>query len=97
MIFEIDSLRIPLAARGLARLPDAQATRIVCEAGTVWITIDNDPRDIVLSSGQSFVVDRRAGVLMSALEDTSLRIVEPGAHAAAGAPVPRALHAAGAA
>jgi len=95
MIFEIDSPRIPLAARGLARLSDAQATRIVCETGTVWITIDNDPRDIVLSSGESFVVDRRAGVLMYALEDTSLRIVEPGAHAAAGAPVPRALHAAG--
>ena len=49
MVFEIDSPRIPLAACGLARLRDAQATRIVCETGTVWITIDNDSRDIVLS------------------------------------------------
>ena len=97
MVFEIDSPRIPLAACGLARLRDAQATRIVCETGTVWITIDNDPRDIVLSSGQSFVVDRRAGVVIYALEDTSLCIVEPGARAAARAPAPRALHAVGAA
>jgi len=95
MVFEIDSPRIPLAACGLARLRDAQATRIVCETGTVWITIDNDSRDIVLSPGQSFVVDRRAGVLMYALEEASLRIVEPGARATACAPAPRGLHAAG--
>ncbi len=74
MMLELDSPRIPLRARGLARLPDATSSRIVCESGSVWITIDGDPRDIVLMPGESFRVDRRAGVLMYALEDTCLRI-----------------------
>lgn len=83
MRLELDSPRIPLAAHGLARLPDASSTRIVCETGTVWITIDNDPRDIVLASGQSFLVDRRAGVLVYALEDACVRVLEQAAPAAA--------------
>lgn len=76
MMLELDSPRIPLAVHGLARLPDAASTRIVCETGTVWLTIDNDPRDIVLAPGQSFLVDRRAGVLVYALEDACVRVVE---------------------
>lgn len=76
MRLELDSPRIPLAAHGLARLPDASSTRIVCETGIVWITIDNDPRDIVLAPGQSFLVDRRAGVLVYALEDACVRVLE---------------------
>jgi len=83
MRLELDSPRIPLAAHGLARLPDATSTRIVCETGTVWITIDNDPRDIVLSPGQSFLVDRRAGVLVYALEDACVRVIERAVPAAA--------------
>jgi len=71
------------AFHGLARLPDASSTRIVCETGTVWITIDNDPRDIVLARGQSFLVDRRAGVLVYALEDACVRVIERAAPAAA--------------
>jgi hypothetical protein len=83
MRLELDSPRIPLVAHGLARLPDASSTRIVCETGTVWITIDNDPRDIVLAPGQSFLVDRRAGVLVYALEDACVRVLEQAARAAA--------------
>ncbi|MCO5106124.1 MAG: DUF2917 domain-containing protein [Burkholderiaceae bacterium] len=85
MKLELDSPRIPLAAQALARLPDATSTRIVCEAGSVWITIDNDPRDIVLAPGQSFLVDRRAGALIYALEDACVRVVERAAPSARGA------------
>lgn len=76
MLLELESPRIPLAAQGLASLADADSARIVCEAGTVWITIDNDSRDIVLAPGQSFLVDRRARVLIHALEEACVRIVE---------------------
>lgn len=76
MLLELESPRIPLAAQGLVRLADAGSARIVCEAGTVWITIDNDSRDIVLAPGQSFLVDRRARVLIHALEEACVRIVE---------------------
>jgi hypothetical protein len=83
MKLELESPRIPLVAHALARLPDASSTRIVCETGIVWITIDNDPRDIVLAPGQSFLVDRRAGVLVYALEDACVRVIERAAPAAA--------------
>ena len=67
MRLELDSPRIPLVAHGLARLPDASSTRIVCETGTVWITIDNDPRDIVLEAGEGFDVTGDAPLLICAL------------------------------
>jgi hypothetical protein len=38
-------------------------------AGTVWITLDQDSRDIVLEAGQSFVVDRPGKTLISAMDD----------------------------
>ena len=67
MKLELESPRIPLVAHALARLPDASSTRIVCKTGIVWITIDNDPRDIVPAPGQSCLGDPRAGVLAYAL------------------------------
>jgi hypothetical protein len=42
--------------RGL-RLNAARGTLLRSVRGTLWITIDNDPRDIVLDPGESFVVD----------------------------------------
>ena len=86
MKLELDSPRIPLVAHRLARLPDATSARIVCVTGTVWITIDNDPRDIVLAPGQSFLVDRRAGVLVYAIEDACVRVLERAAPAGASSP-----------
>lgn len=98
MKLELDSPRIPLAARALARLRDALSVRIVCEYGSVWVTIDGDTRDVVLSPGESFDADGRAGVLLYALEDSCLRVVEAGVPLAAGPGRPvRASRAAGAA
>ncbi|MFZ5548131.1 MAG: DUF2917 domain-containing protein [Pseudomonadota bacterium] len=35
------------------RLDDTHPTHLASAAGTLWITIDNDPRDIVLEAGQA--------------------------------------------
>lgn len=88
MLIELDSPLIPLKARGLARLHDAASTRIVCVAGTVWITLDGDTRDIVLSAGDSFQVDRRAGVLLYALGDACVRLEAAPREARAGSRSP---------
>jgi len=102
MLIELDSPLIPLKARGLARLHDAASMRIVCVTGTVWITLDGDTRDIVLSRGESFQVDRRAGVLLFALSDACGRVEAPAREARAGSrspawPVTPVRHALGAA
>lgn len=50
---------------------DTAATRIRCETGTVWLTQDNDLRDIVLKAGEQFEPDRSGNVLVYALEAAS--------------------------
>jgi len=49
--------RLAIAARRGLRLKDARGARVRAVQGTLWITIDNDVRDIVLDPGESFVVD----------------------------------------
>lgn len=49
--------RLALAARRSLRLKAARGTRLRSVQGTLWVTIDNDLRDIVLGPGESFVID----------------------------------------
>ncbi|QDL55158.1 DUF2917 domain-containing protein [Rhodoferax aquaticus] len=48
-----------------------------CTAGRIWITLDHDPRDVILDPGQAFVVDRDQRTLVMALEKASVRISRP--------------------
>jgi DUF2917 family protein len=52
--------------RGL-RLNAAQGTLLRAVRGTLWVTIDNDARDIVLDPGESFVVDSNQPLFVMAL------------------------------
>jgi len=52
--------------RGL-RLNAARGTLVRAVKGTLWVTIDNDPRDIVLDPGESFVVDSNEPLFVMAL------------------------------
>ena len=54
--------------RGL-RLNAAQGTLLRSVRGTLWVTIDNDARDIVLDPGESFVVDSNQPLFVMALGD----------------------------
>lgn len=49
------------------RLDDTQPTHLASAAGTLWITIDNDPRDIVLEAGQAIDLWGDVPVLVSPL------------------------------
>lgn len=57
------------------RLATRPGDRIECLSGHLWLTQDGDRRDIVLESGEAFVVDRHAGVVASALRDTHYLIL----------------------
>jgi len=52
--------------RGL-RLSAAQGTQLRAVRGTLWVTIDNDARDIVLDPGEGFVVDSDQPLFVMAL------------------------------
>ncbi|MGE5116121.1 MAG: DUF2917 domain-containing protein [Betaproteobacteria bacterium] len=67
---------------GLTSLPrhvslsllDRAGDRIECAAGVLWITQDRDPRDIVLTPGRSFRLDRAGRAVVYALEDARLAL-----------------------
>lgn len=55
----IEDLRTHRLVRGHSlKVRDAAGCTVMCCAGTVWITQENDARDIFLAAGQSFTFDR---------------------------------------
>ena len=45
--------------------------------GSVWITQQNDPRDIALDAGESFIFDRPGLAIVQALLTSKLQLFEP--------------------
>ena len=68
MLLATPYAELSLEHNQLARVTDACGTRVDCVDGHAWITIDGDPRDIVLARGESFVVDSTAPVIVHALQ-----------------------------
>jgi hypothetical protein len=68
------ALGIALPARAMFEIPDVAGLKIRCLAGCLWLTLDNDPRDLVLEPGDSYsgTVHRRA--LVYALKDAKLAV-----------------------
>jgi hypothetical protein len=69
-----DGTPLTLAARQIYAVPDAAAVRIVCTAGALWLTLDRDPRDIILRAGESFEEAEPRRALLYALEPSGFRI-----------------------
>jgi hypothetical protein len=77
---DTDSTRLTrLPARRLLQIPPGRATRVECREGSVWITLDHDPRDIVLAPGDSFELagDRRALVYAFEASAVALGAAQP--------------------
>jgi Protein of unknown function (DUF2917) len=50
---------------------------IVCDSGTVWVTQDGDPRDVILNVGGSFRLDRDGLALVQAFGPAAISIAQP--------------------
>ncbi len=77
MQIEINRSTLNLADEGLVAIRDGQGTRIVCHAGSLWITQECDVKDAVISAGESFTVRNPGLTLLTALRASELTIVEP--------------------
>jgi hypothetical protein len=77
--------RLALAARRGLRLKDARGARLRAVQGTLWVTIDNDLRDIVLDPGESFVVDSNRPLVVMPLGECATVDVKSAAQAGTGA------------
>lgn len=63
---------IDLAARESVPLQDVRGMTLRVTRGTVWITQENDTRDIVLRSGDNWVVEKDGLTLVEAQRDATL-------------------------
>jgi Protein of unknown function (DUF2917) len=75
--------RFAMLRRTLLELPRGEL-RVACASGSLWLTLDHDPRDIVLEAGERIALDGRRRVLAYALEDAVLEVAPVSAPAAAG-------------
>jgi len=81
MLETTERTRLDLADDEVARLVDACDSRLEVTDGYVWLTVDGDHGDIVLGAGESYVVDSREAVVVSALRGAAA--VEVRRHAGA--------------
>jgi hypothetical protein len=71
-VLEIQPIRLP--ARAVHRLDGAKGQQITSLGGVVWVTQANDNRDIILSKGQSFIIDRKGLTVVFALKDSAIAV-----------------------
>jgi hypothetical protein len=64
----LDREEFRLAPRALLDIPDVSGIQLSCRRGSLWITLDNDPRDIVLEAGESFFSTEHRRALVYAFE-----------------------------
>ena len=67
MLIDTSRAQVLLERGQSSRLTGACKTRLASAAGTLWVTIDNDPRDIVLEAGQGLDVAWDEALMVSAL------------------------------
>lgn len=77
MKLDLQHAGISLAQAQTLRVNDGRLVSVDCVDGCLWITQDNDPRDIVLASGESFTLDRSGVALVSAFQPSTLAVREP--------------------
>jgi len=58
-------------------LANAQGTVVAVDRGSVWITQERDPRDIVLLRGMRFEIDRPGRTIVAAETPSTLRLLVP--------------------
>ena len=75
---DLNLASIPLGRSAVHHVRHGFGQRIEALSGCVWITIDNDARDIVLEAGEGFRIDRHGEVLITALnDDARVALLQP--------------------
>ena len=65
---------LSLAHQGMFSVADAAGLHITCREGSLWITLDHDTRDIVLSAGESFLATQHRRAIIYAIGPASLSL-----------------------
>ena len=66
--------RFAMLPRTLLELPRHRPLDVACGDGTLWLTLDNDPRDFVLERGERVRIEADGRVLAYALGAAVLEV-----------------------
>ncbi len=80
IVRDIEPIRVP--ARTVHCIDGAKGVQVTALSGLVWLTQANDRRDLILTRGQSFILDRKGLALVYALRDAAI-LVSPAGHVSA--------------
>jgi len=67
MRLELDANSLRLGRGQTLKLRDAAGGTICCRAGTLWVTEENQPRDVLLEAGACHRFSRHGVALVQAL------------------------------
>jgi len=76
-VLDIKPVRVP--ARTVHCIEGGKGLQITAVAGTIWVTQAKDTRDVILTRGQSFILDREGRAVVYALKDAAI-VVGPAGH-----------------
>jgi hypothetical protein len=77
MKLTLNDERIVIERNRTVALADARDVEIVCLSGCLWLTEDRLLEDHILQTGESRTIRNRGRVLVTALESSSMRALEP--------------------
>lgn len=58
------------------RLSGASGLRVVCTAGTIWITVSGEAEDIFLTAGERYQVSSNALTLVESIGSGKIRLLQ---------------------
>jgi len=67
-------IRFDLGKNELVKLSDARDEVLNCTGGELWVTIDGDRRDIILTPGERWRIETPAPVVIMALKASTLTV-----------------------
>lgn len=77
---DLQPAAIELRKGEIHRIRNGLGQRIEALSGCLWVTIDNDLRDIFVGPGEGFSIDRGGDTLVSAMDDSRFVLLDPVAY-----------------
>lgn len=78
MKLALGSTSVGMERNQLITLRQARGVRVDCLDGTLWLTEERMPDDVVIEAGQSFVIATPGLTLVMALQRSTLRVSDRG-------------------
>jgi hypothetical protein len=78
MNIDIRNSRLQVREHGLVAIHGGIGTRVVCHAGTFWVTQEGRNKDDILKAGEELVIQSCGHTIVTSLTDGEITLIEPG-------------------